>query len=429
MGLESILQYALGDDPNMLARINRSLDIAQNLPISISKTYPDRSNDIFKKVWAMVHTNKPNVELEYESCLDETTYLTDMLLVLCSWGTNTTRAEITKHFFERLMRMNPLPRIIFVEGSTDGNESFEYVKHYPNVDYIRLDLRQDAFRNLFMKEILWNYGVQQMLKVYPEITKICYLDTDVAFADQYGFQLIYNALDKHDVVSPMKGCYYVGSKPYAKKYKMLLSCGYCLSTSSTHKGWPGFGIALTKRFLEERFKFELPCTCCGLGDILFWYIVSNGRLTFYNKVLPYGVRMLRPYLIPNVNIGYADNVIMHFDHGPFTNRNYKVLSRLLTRCGIPPFREFARLGTSTLIGWACTDEVKRYRYCLENLLIYNRQDIKLTDIDDADQLFDWLNGLSDRVPKKLQYSRFAKNGNIMPCINVSVPVPNKRSEI
>jgi len=433
MGVESIysrVQYTpLSTDPNLRARINKALDIAQDLPLKISDTYPERSEDIYKKIFAIVHTNQPNPELEYKSILKEKTYLQDMLVVLCSWGTNTTRTSVIKHAFERLSRMNPLPRIIFVEGSTDGRESFEFVKDYDNVNYVRLDLRQDAFRNLFMKEILWNYGVQQMLKAYPDIKKICYLDADVAFADQYSFQLIYNALDNYDVVSPMRGSYYAGNKPYAKKYKMMLSCGFCLNRRMTNKGWPGFGIALTTDFLFKRFKGELPCTCCGLGDVLFWYIVSNGQVNKYNWFLPYGAHKLKPYLIPNVKIGYANNVVMHFDHGPMSDRTYRVYSRLLTRSVKDPFKEFARIGVSTLLGWADTEEVRRYRYCLENLLIFNRKDIKLTEPEDADQLFNWLMGITCKPPMKLRHSVFAVNGNVMPCAGVSIPRPNKISEV
>ena len=433
MGIERIysrVQYTpLSDDPQLKIRINKALDIAQDLPISVADKYPSRSNDIYKKVFAMVNTSQPNLELEYESILEEKTYLQDMLLVLCSWGTNTTRTTVVKHAFERLLRMNPLPRIIFIEGSVDGRESFEYVKNFENVNYIRLDLQQDAFRNLFMKEILWNYGVQQMLKAYPEIKKICYLDADVGFVDMYAFQLIYDALNEYDVISPMRGSYYVGDKPYAKKYKLLTSCGYALNKNLVNKGWPGFSIGVTTEFLSKYFNNELPCTCCGLGDVLFWYIVSNGRLSKYNWFLPYGVNKLKPYLIPYTKIGYADNVVMHFDHGPMSERNYRVYSRLLTRSVSRPFGEFARLGTSPLLGWAKTEEVQRYRYCLENLLIYNRNSVKLTEIEDADQLFDWLMGITCKPPRKLRYSVFAKNENIMPCAGVSIPTKNDTSEI
>ena len=433
MGVESIysrVQYTpLSTDPNLRVRLNRALDIAQDLPISISKNYPARSEDIYKKIFAIVNTNQPNPELEYESILKEKTYLQDMLLVLCSWGSDTTRAKVIKHAFERLTRMNPLPRIIFIEGSTDGRESFEYVKNYENVNYIRLDLRHDEFRNLFLKEILWNYGVQQMLKAYPDIKKICYMDADVGFIDQYSFQLIYDALDEYEVISPMRGSYYAGDKPYAKKFKMRASCGYCLNKKIQRQGWPGFGIALTTKFLYSRFNGELPCTCCGLGDALFWHIVSNGRLSRYNWLLPYGVQKLKPFLIPNVKIGYANNVVMHFDHGPMSDRTYRVYSRLLTRSVKKPFDEFARIGVSTLLGWAKTEEVHRYRYCLENLLIFNRKDIKLTEIEDADQLFDWLMGITCKPPRKLRHSVFAVNGNIMPCAGVSIPRPNKISEV
>ena len=120
MGIERIysrVQYTpLSDDPQLKIRINKALDIAQDLPISVADKYPSRSNDIYKKVFAMVNTSQPNLELEYESILEEKTYLQDMLLVLCSWGTNTTRTTVVKHAFERLLRMNPLPRIIFIEG-------------------------------------------------------------------------------------------------------------------------------------------------------------------------------------------------------------------------------------------------------------------------------------------------------------------------
>lgn len=428
--IKSRIQYTpLSDDPNLKLRINKSLDIAQNLPIKISETYPKRSDDIFRKINAIIETNQPNPDLLFESTLKEKTYLNDMLVVMCSWGSDMSRISATKRALSRLLNMNPFPEIIFVEGSTDGKSHFTYLRQYDHVNYSLLDLKDDCFRNLFLKEILWNYGVQQMLKVAPDISKICYLDSDIGFADMYAFQLIYDALDQYDVISPSRGCYYIGDKPYTKKYGMLLSCGYCVAKNKQAPGWPGFGIAMTTQFLTEHFNNELPCASPGFADCILWYILAGDKVVKSEKRLPYKKEMLEKYRIRDARIGYADNVIMHFDHGTIVDRQYRVRWRLARRCFKKPFSEFVRLGTSALMCWADTEEVRRYRYCFENLLILNRKEIKLTEVADADELYNWLMGISKHPPRKMGRNRFTINGNVMPMANVSIPVPNKSSEI
>ena len=411
--------------------IRKSLEktIARNngIPFNISNEYPQRGNDIYKQIRYRVVNGNRN-EYVIKSPLSTTIKLDHMLVVMAYWGTNTSRIEMTRKAINYLLQMNPLPKIVFVEGSVDGNYRFRDIVDL-GINYIQIDLRPKCYRNLFMKEILWNYGVKKMLETDQQITKICYIDSDCAFIDQYSFFEIDRALDQFDVISPMRAAYYADNDPYNAKYGLLHTMGFHVAAKASRYGWQGFGLAATAHFLQQYFNYELPCSSLGFGDCIFWWLLASKGLMKNFKRIPYDKKQLAAYaLTSNIRIGFANTVMMHLYHGTITDRQYMVKCRLVQRSILHPFSDLGRLENG-LLCWNTTPETEVLRNCLEWLLIFNRQDIKLMTEQDADQLYDWVTGISECPPKKVRKTPFAPHGNELPNHGVARPVMNPISEI
>lgn len=415
------------EDKHLRNSIERIISKDSGIPIKIANEYPQRGDDIYNQIRVNVARNKRE-EYRVVSPLKEQKIMGDMLVVLCYWGTNKTRQEVTQRALLYLTEMNPMPQVVFVEGSVDGNYHFQYVTQY-GFSYIPVDLRADCYRNLFVKEILWNYGVKRVLENNFAIKKLCYLDSDCAFVDRYSFSEISKTLDQYDVISPMKAAYYADTDKLSGKYGLLHTVGYQYTHKTTRSGWQGFGLACTVSFLKQYFNLELPCSSLGFADCLFWWFLTC-RVNMKNfRNIPYDPKKLQQYVLPpTVKIGFANTIIMHLYHGNLTDRQYQVKCRLVRLCIKEPFSDLARLDNE-LIGWNNNPETGKLRHCLENLLIYNRLDMQITTEEEANQFYNWVMGLCPRPPKKIRPTRFAPNGNRLPASEVSWPVPNKISEI
>ena len=417
----------MSDDPHLRRSIERIIQRDSGIPRKIAEEYPQRGEDIYKQTRLKVTNGDRSIRI-INSPLTLQSNLDHLLVVMSYWGTNTTRETVTKQALNYLVQMNPLPKIVFVEGSVDGNYRFRDVTNL-GIHYIPIDLQPDCFRNLFMKEILWNYGVKKMLETDPTIAKICYLDSDCVFMDKYAFSEVDHALDSYDVISPMRAAYYADDDELNGKYGLLHSMGFNMAIKASKYGWQGFGLAVNVSFLQKYFNYELPCSSLGFGDCIFWWLLAGKAQMKNFRQIPYDKKKLEAYMLPNtIRVGYANTILMHLFHGTITDRQYQVKCRLVQRSIIMPFTDLGRLENG-LLGWNSTPDTRALRNCLEWLLIFNRQDIKLMTPDDANQLYDWVTGISPCPPKKVRQTPFAPNGNELPNHGVSRPVMNPRSEI
>lgn len=415
------------DDKQLRLSLIRTMERDRGIPRKIDDTYPSRGDQIYLQVRSNV-ANSKRTEYHVASPLKETVKLDDLLVVLAYWGTSTTREEVTKKALNYLVTMNPLPKIVFVEGSVDGKYKFEYVTNL-GINYIPIDLQHDCYRNLFMKEILWNYGVKKMIANDETITKICYLDSDCMFVDPYSFQEVSDALERYDVISPMRAAYYTDQDAINEKYGLLHTIGFHVAKKTDSSGWQGFGIGVTVAFIKQYFNYELPCSSLGFGDCIFWWLLTATKQMKNFRRIPYNKEKLSHYLLPNtIRVGYANTILMHLYHGSVSSRQYILKCRLVQRSILEPFSDLARMDNGMLC-WNKTNEVKVLRDCLEWLLIFNRQDVKMGTEQDADQLYDWVVGISECPPKKVRRTRFAPNGNELPNHGVSRPVMDNISEI
>lgn len=378
------------DDPHVRFHLKRLMDQQMGIPIRVSKTYPKRGTDIMMKVRVMVGEKGPNEVMEYDSPLEDQTFLPEMQLVVCSWGNDLYRIRATKSAFDRIIRMNPLPEIMFVEGSTDGKFYFEYVKEYKHVNYLPVDLTAPMFHNLFMKEILWNYGVSYILEIAPETKKICYLDADCSFVDMYSFKVISDALDNYEVISPFQITYYETRKEDDINYGIMHSTGYQFTLQNGLPGWFGFGVAMTTEALKKYFNNELPCSCAGLGDIFLWYMLAGYRNLRNYHAIPFYKHILQNYRIKDAKVGFAPTVLVHHYHGKMSQRQYTAKYHILRRCVPQPFGELARVGNSSLMCWNDKPEVQRYRYFIDNLAYFKNKGLRRLSVQEATEFFEWL---------------------------------------
>lgn len=415
------------DDKHLRQSLTRIMERDNGVPRKLDSTYPSRGDQIYLQVKSNVANSKRGI-YHVASPLKDQVKLDDMLLVLTYWGTNATREEVTKNALIYLLSMNPLPKIVFIEGSVDGKYRFNYVTDL-GINYIPMDLQADCYRNLFVKEILWNYAVKKYLETDSSITKICYLDSDCIYVDPYSFQEVYDALDRYDIISPMRAAYYADQDQWNSRYGLLHSVGYHVAKRAIQPGWMGFGIAITVNCLKQYFNYELPCSSLGFGDCIFWWLLTAKKQMRSFMRIPYDKKKLEAYLLPDsIRVGYANTILMHLYHGPVTSRQYVTKCRLVQRSILTPFSDLARTENGMLC-WNTTNEVQILRNCLEWLLIFNRQDIKLVTDQDANQLYDWVTGISACPPLKVRKTRFAPNGNELPNHGVSRPVMNRISEI
>lgn len=116
------------DDPNVRKRIMQTLDRSRHIPEKFDLTYPNRGTQIELKVRCLNQDN-PNKEIiREESPLKDIEVIDDTLCVLAVFGNDPKRIEAQKKAIDLLRKMSPLPRIVLVEGSTDGNGTSTILK-------------------------------------------------------------------------------------------------------------------------------------------------------------------------------------------------------------------------------------------------------------------------------------------------------------
>ena len=415
----------MSTDPNLIQRLNRIFDKQANIPITLAKEYPDRGTQIYRKVRARISNVKENPIITEPSPLKEPVFIDDLLVVLCSFGHSPSRYEAGKKTIELLKEMNPTPKVVLCEGSTDGKWYYDYIRAYDRFDYIPVNLNYPNFINFFCKESLWNHAANTVLAANENIKKLVFLDLDCFFVDRYAFKAIADSLDVYEVVSPHSHSYYTGSSREAKKYTLLSSMGNNIAHHQANSGYQGFSIGMTVAAYENYFCNELPNPALGSGDIFYWYMLTGRRMMRGFRMLPYQEKEMVKYLLPEgIRIGTGGTILGHIDHGPVNERIYKVRCQLMKMAVPVPLSEVARIRDSYILCWANNPQAQDLRYSYERLLIENRREIKITSYEDAAQYYDWLHGRCDKPPKCILPNRFTVTGNKMPMQECAIPVPD-----
>ena len=416
-------------DPNVVARIQKAMDEKAGLPAIVPDTYPDRAQVIHQKAMFYVNADGPNPVYTEPSPLKKKEYIGDTLAVLAVFGGDKARIEANSKAIRLLAGMNPIPKIVVVEGSTEGGWYFEWVKELGNVDYIPVNLNYPQFRNFFVKESLWNVGAHYEMERDSRIKYLAFMDADTFFVDRYGWSDIRATYEKFDVFSPFARCYYVGDDPKSVGYGLLGSTGYHILRQRSGPGYQGFGLCISVTAYTYHFRGELPNPSLGLGDNLYWYMLTGNTVMKHFRMLPYEEHLLEPYIIKDpVRIGSTLQILGHMDHGPLDDRIYKVRSQLMKMAVHHPLGETQRYGDEGyIVGWSDTPEAKDLRFVYEHLLIENRRDVKILSYEDAKQYYLWLHGMAKLPPRSMMRSPFARKENAMPNWECSIQIPDKKS--
>ena len=169
------------------------------------------------------------------------------------------------------------------------------------------------------------------------------------------------------------------------------------------------------QFLKQYFNYELPCSSLGFGDCIFWWLLAPTTVMKNFHRIPYNKELLAQYVLPDtIRVGYADTILMHLFHGTISDRQYQVKCRLVQRSIVAPFSDLGRLDNG-LLCWNTTPDVDILRRCVEWLIIFNRQDVKLMDEQDANQLYDWVTGISPCPPGLSGTARSGSPRSRSPC--------------
>ena len=409
-------------------RILQRMDRNRGVPIDIPKEYPDRGNTLLKKVLCYVNAPTGNPLITEDSSLTAKATIDDLAVILCFYGSDPSRLEVARKCLDELLTMNPQPKVIgLMEGSLDGKYRLDETGFYPNVLYQHIDCSDPNHRNFFLKEPLWNTAAASVLSVYPEIKKLLFLDIDTVYVDKMSLAEISRALDVYDVISPMGHCFYTGDSHEAKAYKLMQSTGQKAMTKSKHSGWQGFGLGMTAEFFHY-IHDELPTCSVGFGDCLFWWLLLYKDVMRNFPLIPYNRSLLSQYVYgSDIKVGAPNTILQHLDHGPVSDRQYKVKCRLVQRAISQPFGDLSRVGSTHMMEWADTEEVNNLRVCLENLVIGNRKEVKLSTEQDADELFDYVMGFTCCPPRKYGRDPFNPHANAMPLARVARPGMDNRS--
>ena len=264
---------------------------------------------------------------------------TGLALILCHYGQDERRIAANRQALEWTLQSRPSPSIIFVEATEDGQPCHFECLADKGVTYIHRVV-PEAGKGLWLKEALWSIGARQAL-TDPSITGLCFLDADCEFCRQDWAKDVAAALKNCDVISPHAWGYY-SNQPDAggeRMPKVTESAGR-KAAKGEKGGFPGFALAMTRRFFTERLHSRIPLSSNGGGDTLFWQLL-RGTKDYGQQCAHYNFTFdQRAGMRPRLRIGCGGQTICHHYHGPFNERAYYARSAITIAATEAPMTEY-----------------------------------------------------------------------------------------
>jgi hypothetical protein len=246
--------------------------------------------------------------------------ISNLALVLCHHGHNPQRVAAARRALAWTLQSRPLPStIVMVEAAEAGAD--RYFAALPGVHYIARTIGERS-RGIWLKEALWTIAANAALED-SRIEGLVFLDVDCAFARQDWATAVASALREHDVISPHSHMYYA-EQDDGRQLGFLESAGYAILTKGKG-GHPGMALGMTRKFFVDTLDSRIPLLSTGSGDTLFWLYVAGkekfpvNRAAFSHSLTP---RQLQGTL-PAPRIGHANQLIVHYPHGPLSDRGYR----------------------------------------------------------------------------------------------------------
>lgn len=251
----------------------------------------------------------------------------DMALILCHYGQDKARLNAAKEALAWTLQSNPKPYIIIVEATEDNKP-----KHFNKTTadlYIHRTVEAKS-KGMWLKEALWTIGADEAIK--KNYNKLVFLDMDSAFIKQDWAKEVSEALNNYDIISPHSHRYFANQKEGIQR-GLDPSKGY-LYSKGIRAGHPGISIALTKDTYQNVFNSRLYLSPNGAGDTIMWMHIAGWQEEYNNiQYFPFEyTRNLTKGIRPTPRIGYVDNIIAHYPHGPIEQRNYLPRAMLARTC-------------------------------------------------------------------------------------------------
>lgn len=246
-------------------------------------------------------------------------HMKELALILCHHGQDPSRLQAARRALEWTLSSTPLPRIYFVEAVDEGTPyHFDTLE---NVTHIKRMVGERS-KGIWKKEALWTIGAREALKD-PFIQCLVFLDVDCCFANQDWAIPVRDSFRAYDVISPHSHMYY-SEQEDGRKLGLLESAGYAILTKGKG-GHPGMALGMTRKFFVDTLDSRIPLLSTGSGDTFFWLYVAGkekfpvNRASFNHSLTP---RQFRG-LLPTPRIGHANQLIVHYPHGPLSERGYR----------------------------------------------------------------------------------------------------------
>ena len=329
--------------------------ITPNLELPTSKPtvdFTDPSSSVAAKVaWLKEHNYAVLPEITTIKDMDT---VPGLAIVVAHYGSDEIRYKANDKALSRLAHSHPRPELmIFVEYVEEGKES-----HYENDDRWDVVLTRtidEEAKTLFQKEPMWTLGANYAFS-REGITKCIFLDADCAWEDNSWAYYCDHALNRYDFIQPYSGIYYSEQydiiENYAK-YGMYLSAAYAFA-HDLPRGTPGGAYGCTKTFFYDVLDSKWPISAVGSGDAAFWlYLRGKAILNFLP--IDYDIKLSTENgNFPDCKIGYANLIMIHFYHGPMSNRMYTTRHYCIRKCSITPESEVQVV--NDVLKWADTKE-------------------------------------------------------------------------
>lgn len=318
----------------------------------ISAIYPQRGIEIYEYVQERTNKLEPNPVIHISAPRNAPTTIDDLGLVLCNFGNTKARLVANLKALQWTLNSKPMPRIIIVDAQEEGN-SFQYDAYASDRVIVLNKVVSEQSKGLFLKEALWNIGARHLLDKTPSITKLCFMDMDVEFVDQYWASEVSKSLDKYDVISPHIASYYAESeKPTPST--LCASVGYNQTLPTKPAGFQGMAFGCTTEFYTNRLNSEIKMLTSGAGDTYLWYDIAGSTSVIirpYSLVERHSPARDVSGMLPSPKIGHSHQIAAHRDHGKTNNRAYQQKLNLLKRCNYRNFDDYA-IGDDGLPVWA-----------------------------------------------------------------------------
>ena len=232
-------------------------------------------------------------------------------LVISYTGTDQEQLRRFRRQWVRLMQSRPMPRIFLTEAQF-ATEPFQLESCAADCSkygghYAKLRLGNNS-RGIELREALWDWTVREhWFNGGRDLETLVFLDSRCWFSDPGWVLTVQETALDYPWFCPFSACLTVGEQPD----KLVPSIGYQLAhQGSLRRSEAGGAFACTKEGWSK--LGGLKQTAIGGGDCLRWCQLLGESLANRLKYSPVLSRTVRPYVLTDTKVGYADNLLQQW---------------------------------------------------------------------------------------------------------------------